>query len=46
MSGIFIVAVLYRPKTRLYGTIGWVSLSLLLVYLLRAYAAYETGRSE
>ncbi len=45
MSGIFIVAVLYRPKTRLHGTIGWVSLSLLLVYLLSAYAAYETGHS-
>jgi len=43
MSGIFIVAVLFRPTTRLHGTIGWVSLSLLLVYLLSSYAIYETG---
>jgi cation:H+ antiporter len=40
MSGIFIVAVLYRPETRFRGTIGWVSLSLLAVYLLSSYAAY------
>ena len=40
MSGIFIVAMLFKPETRLRGTIGWVSLSLLLVYLLSAYAIY------
>lgn len=43
MSGIFIVALLYRPETRFRGTIGWVSLSLLLVYLLSAYAIYLHG---
>jgi cation:H+ antiporter len=40
MSGIFIVAMLYRPETRLRGAIGWVSLSLLVVYLFSAYAIY------
>ena len=40
MSGIFIVALLFRPETRLRGTVGWVSLSLLLVYLFAAYAVY------
>jgi cation:H+ antiporter len=43
MSGIFIVAVLYRPETRVRGTIGWVSLALLAVYLLSAYAIYLYG---
>ncbi len=40
MSGIFIVALLYRPETRFRGTIGWVSLSLLVVYLLSSYVVY------
>jgi cation:H+ antiporter len=43
MSGIFIVAMLYKPETRLRGTIGWVSLSLLVVYLFSAYAVYLLG---
>jgi cation:H+ antiporter len=43
MSGIFIVAVLYRPETRFRGTVGWVSLSLLMVYLLSLYAIYLHG---
>jgi cation:H+ antiporter len=43
MSGIFIVALLYKPGTRLGGIIGWVSLSLLLVYLFSAYAIYLEG---
>lgn len=43
MSGIFIVALLYRPETRFRGTIGWVSLSLLVVYLLSSYAVYLHG---
>jgi cation:H+ antiporter len=43
MSGIFIVAVLYRPATRILGTIGWVSLSLLFAYLLTSYAIYLHG---
>lgn len=43
MSGIFIVAMLFKPETRLRGTIGWVSLSLLIVYLFSAYAIFLTG---
>jgi cation:H+ antiporter len=43
MSGIFIVAMLYKPETRLGGTIGWVSLSLLVVYLFSFYAIYLLG---
>jgi len=40
MSGIFIVAMLFKPETRLRGTIGWVSLSLLTVYLFSSFAIY------
>ncbi len=43
MSGILIVALLYRPVTRFHGTVGWVSLSLLTVYLLSSYAVYLHG---
>jgi cation:H+ antiporter len=43
MSGVFVVALLYRPETRLLGTIGWVSLSLLVIYLLSSYAIYLHG---
>jgi cation:H+ antiporter len=43
MSGIFIVAMLYKPETRLRGTIGWASLSLLVVYLFSAYVIYLLG---
>jgi cation:H+ antiporter len=43
MSGIFVVAMLYKPETRVRGTIGWVSISLLLVYLFAAYAIYLHG---
>jgi cation:H+ antiporter len=34
MLGIVIVALLYRPTTRLWGTISWVSLSLLTISFL------------
>jgi cation:H+ antiporter len=43
MSGIFIVALLYRPETRIRGTIGWVSIALLMVYLFSSYAIYLHG---
>jgi cation:H+ antiporter len=43
MSGILIVALLYRPATRFRGTIGWASLSLLVIYLLSSYVVYLHG---
>jgi cation:H+ antiporter len=43
MSGIFVVAMLYKPETRLRGTVGWASIALLLVYLFSAYAIYLHG---
>ena len=43
MSGIVIVALLFRPTTRFHGTIGWASISLLVVYLLSSYVIYLHG---
>ncbi|HQS47278.1 MAG TPA: hypothetical protein PK706_12740 [Xanthobacteraceae bacterium] len=43
MTGIFIVAMLYKPETRLGGAISWVSLSLLVVYLFSTYAVFLLG---
>jgi cation:H+ antiporter len=40
MSGVLIVALLYRPETRLRGTIGWTSIALLVIYLMSSYAIY------
>ena len=40
MAAICIVALLYRPGNRFFGLIGWISLSLLAVYLLGSYTIY------
>lgn len=40
MGGILIIGLLYRPGNRFFGTIGWVSLSLLAVYLIGSYSIY------
>lgn len=44
MSGIFIVASLFRPDTRVMGTISWISISLLVVYLFSAFATFLIGQ--
>ncbi|UZR30290.1 sodium:calcium antiporter [Methylococcus mesophilus] len=44
MTGIFIVGLLYRAGTRLFRTVGWVSIALLLVYLGNAYVLYLHDR--
>ena len=43
MTGIVIVALLYRPKARIFRTVGWVSLGLFTVYLLNTYVLYLHG---
>jgi cation:H+ antiporter len=40
MSGIAIVGLFYRPKKRVFKTVGWASLFLLSLYLFNAYAVY------
>jgi len=43
MNGIFVVALLYQPRNRFFGTIGWASLSLVSVYLASVYYSYLYG---
>ncbi len=43
MTGVVIVGLLYRPKTRLLRTIGWASLFLLTIYLLNTFILFLYG---
>lgn len=43
MTGIVIVALLYRPGTRFLRVGSWISVSLLLVYVLNAYVIFLFG---
>lgn len=43
MSGIAIVGLFYRPRRRVFRTVGWASLFLLAVYLVNSYAIYLYG---
>ena len=43
MSGIAIVGLFYRPKKRLFKTVGWFSLFLFLVFVLNNFAIYLYG---
>jgi len=43
MTGVIIIGLVYRPKTRLIMGIGWISLSLLTFYLLNSYVIYLHG---
>jgi len=40
MSGIAIVGLFYRPKKRLFKSVGWASLFLLSIYLFNSYVLY------
>jgi cation:H+ antiporter len=43
MTGVAIVGLLYRPRTRVLKTVGWVSLFLFTVYLINSYILYIYG---
>ena len=43
MTGAVIVGLLYRPPGRLFRTVGWISVLLLLVYMLNAYVLFRFG---
>jgi len=43
MTGLTIVGLLYRPKTRLFHRVGWASLFLFSFYLLNTYVLYLYG---
>lgn len=40
MTGVAIVGLLYRPRTRIFKTVGWASLFLFTLYLLNSYVLY------
>lgn len=43
MTGVFIIGLFYRARTRFYRTIGWVSLILFSLYLINSYVIYNHG---
>lgn len=43
MTGIVVVGLLYRPKTRVLGAVGWISLGLMTVYLINSFVLYLYG---
>jgi cation:H+ antiporter len=43
MTGIVIIGLLYRPRARIFRTVGWVSLGLFVMYLLNSYVLYIHG---
>lgn len=43
MTGVIVIGLVYRPSTRLFMGIGWISLSLFTIYLLNTYVIYLHG---
>ena len=44
MSGVVIVALAYRPVSRVWRTASWASLALLALYLLNAAVQFLHGQ--
>jgi cation:H+ antiporter len=40
MTGVAIVGLQFRPRTRLFHAVGWTSLALITLYALNAYVFY------
>ena len=43
MTGMVVVALVYRPQARVLRTVGWASLGLLTLYTLNSYFLYLHG---
>ena len=43
MTGAAVVGLLYRPRTRVLQTAGWVSIFLFVVYLVNSYILFIHG---
>ncbi|MEW5890339.1 MAG: sodium:calcium antiporter [Pseudomonadota bacterium] len=43
MTGLAIAGLFYRPKERVLGAVGWVSLLLAWIYVSNAYLLYRYG---
>ncbi len=44
MTGVVIVALLYRAQKRVLKTVGWASIVLAVIYLTNSYVIYLHGR--
>jgi cation:H+ antiporter len=40
MTGVAIVGLLYRPRRRVFRTVGWASIVLFVIYFLNAYILF------
>ena len=45
MSGIVILGLVYRPEGRIVRSVGWIGLTLFMIYLLNAYAMFLSGQN-
>ncbi len=43
MNGVAVVGLLYRPAGRVFRTVGWASLFLLVIYLFNSYVLFLHG---
>ena len=43
MSGVAVIGLFYRPRTRVFKTVGWASLLLLSIYLVNAMFLFLYG---
>jgi cation:H+ antiporter len=43
MTGVAIVGLFYRPRTRVLKLVGWTSIILFCVYLINTYVAFIYG---
>ena len=43
MTGVAIGGLLYRPRSRVFKTVGWASIGLFVVYVLNSYVLYLYG---
>ena len=44
MSGLAVVGLVLRPASRIFRTVSWISLLLLIIYLINALFLYLYGR--
>jgi cation:H+ antiporter len=44
MTGLAVIGLVYRPQKALFGTVSWVSLGILSVYVLNSFALYAYMR--
>jgi cation:H+ antiporter len=43
MTGLAIIGLFYRPRTRLFRVVGWTSLFLFMLYLLNSFILFVHG---